>query len=476
MRPQRLRFHDFELRPASGELFRDDQPIKLQQQPAKVLEVLARQAGEVVSRDELSRRVWGDDHHVDSEQGLNYCVRQIRIALGDQADDPGFVETVPRRGYRFVAPVRTIDAAEIEAANGEDGWAALVGPARRRATWWLAGLALGVVLIVGMRSTLNLGSRPATTGDPSPAAHEAFLQATYLAGKPLAVDRARALPLFERAIELAPGFAPAHAARALLLLALHRPPLEVLPLAEAGGERALALDPDLAAGHVVRGKVRMLLHHDGSGAEASFRRALELDPSSVEGHLGYAHLLSSLGRHDEALDLVRRAREIDPASALVAADLGWYYFFARRYAAAEKSSRETLEIERENVFALSCLVFTALERGDEAAALAFAREHAAAEVASRRDDPPAPEISTLEDYWRDRLRLFADWRRQGYYVSPTVDAIVHVTLGEEDRAFELLEEACREGSLSLLLHADRRFDPLRDDERFAHLGECARLD
>lgn len=126
---ERIRFHDFELRPDSGELFRHERPVKLQQQPTRVLELLARRAGQVVSRDELGKAIWGDKYFVDSDQGLNYCVRQIRIALGDQADTPRFVETVPRRGYRFVAPVRTLEVP---------------------VSGWLAGMAAGLVVLLSM--------------------------------------------------------------------------------------------------------------------------------------------------------------------------------------------------------------------------------------------------------------------------------------------------------------------------------------
>lgn len=479
---ERLEFRGFELRPESGELFRDQRPIRLQQQPTRVLELLARRAGEVVPRDELQREIWGEGHFVDSEQGLNYCVRQIRLALGDEADSPRFVETVPRRGYRFVAPVKTAPAPVAASGAGERAPAARPR-ARRRAVWWLAGLAAGIVVVAGTRFAM----RPAASGSGPPTsspaalenvpaeAREAYLQGVFLSRQRLTTDRERAVEPLERAIELAPDFAPAHAAWARLVLSLHRPPLEALPLAEAATDRALELDPDLAAAHVVRGRVRLSLRRDWSGAEAAFRRALELDASSVDAHLAYAHLLAASGRHDEALDLVHRARELDPASALVSADLGWYYYFARRFSPAEKHSRETLKIEADDVFALSCLVLTALERGDEADALDFARRQIAAEVASGRAEAPAPEIASLDDYRRARLEIFDGWRRGGHYVTPALDALSHLALGDRDRAFELLDQACREHSLPLTLAVDRRFDPLRGDPRFAELVDCAGL-
>jgi DNA-binding winged helix-turn-helix (wHTH) protein/tetratricopeptide (TPR) repeat protein len=100
-----LRFGPFELDAASGELRRSGDPIKLPPQPFKVLELLARRSGEVVTREEIRAHVWCDDTVVDFEQGLNFCVRRIREVLGDTADAPRFIETLPRRGYRFLMAV-----------------------------------------------------------------------------------------------------------------------------------------------------------------------------------------------------------------------------------------------------------------------------------------------------------------------------------------------------------------------------------
>jgi DNA-binding winged helix-turn-helix (wHTH) protein/tetratricopeptide (TPR) repeat protein len=99
-----LLFGTFELTPATGELRQHGDPIKLAPQPFKVLELLAGRAGEVVTRVELRNHLWGDTF-VDYEQGLNFCIRQIRSVLGDTADAPRFIETLPRRGYRFLMPV-----------------------------------------------------------------------------------------------------------------------------------------------------------------------------------------------------------------------------------------------------------------------------------------------------------------------------------------------------------------------------------
>src|SRR5215469_11669408 len=107
-----LRFDTFELDTGSGELRRHGDRIKLPPQPFRVLELLVRRSGEVLTRAEIREHVWCDDTFVDFEQGLNFCIRQIREALGDTADSPRFIETLPRRGYRFLLPVETSAAVE----------------------------------------------------------------------------------------------------------------------------------------------------------------------------------------------------------------------------------------------------------------------------------------------------------------------------------------------------------------------------
>ena len=112
-----LRFGQFELDVRTGELRKCGAPVKIQQQPFKVLALLAARAGELVTREELRQQIWGGDTYVDFDQGLNFCIKQIRAALGDHADTPCYVETLPRRGYRFIAPIEAhaVEPAELPA-------------------------------------------------------------------------------------------------------------------------------------------------------------------------------------------------------------------------------------------------------------------------------------------------------------------------------------------------------------------------
>jgi DNA-binding winged helix-turn-helix (wHTH) protein/TolB-like protein len=100
-----FRFGTFEFDDQSAELRKNGRAVALEPQPAKALARLLSNPGAVVTREELRDAVWGGDTHVDFERGLAYCLSQIRAALGDSGENPRFVQTLPKRGYRFLAPV-----------------------------------------------------------------------------------------------------------------------------------------------------------------------------------------------------------------------------------------------------------------------------------------------------------------------------------------------------------------------------------
>ena len=105
MSAERSRFGLFEFDPRTGELRREGEIVKLSPQPARVLALLLAKPGEVVLREELRKELWGAETFVDFERGMNFCILQVRTALGDASENPRFVQTVPRKGYRFIAPV-----------------------------------------------------------------------------------------------------------------------------------------------------------------------------------------------------------------------------------------------------------------------------------------------------------------------------------------------------------------------------------
>src|SRR5687767_6488589 len=113
-------FGAFELDLRTGELRKAGARINLPEQPLLVLKTLLDRPGELVTRDELRQRLWSAETFVDFEHGLNAAIRRLRDALGDAADVPRFVETLPRRGYRFIAPVSVPAAVEPPSAGGPE--------------------------------------------------------------------------------------------------------------------------------------------------------------------------------------------------------------------------------------------------------------------------------------------------------------------------------------------------------------------
>lgn len=106
-----IRFGEFELDEQTLELRNGGTPVRLQQQPARVLALLLKHRGALVTREQIRIAIWGKDTFVDFECGLNFCIRQIRLALDDSAENPAYIETLPRLGYRFMAKVEERRAA-----------------------------------------------------------------------------------------------------------------------------------------------------------------------------------------------------------------------------------------------------------------------------------------------------------------------------------------------------------------------------
>jgi DNA-binding winged helix-turn-helix (wHTH) protein/tetratricopeptide (TPR) repeat protein len=192
--PTKIRFDSFELDPASGELRKGGVRLRLQPQPFRVLLLLIETAGQLVSREEIRRCLWEDSTFVDFEHGINFSINQIRSALSDNAETPRYVETLPRRGYRFIGAVEhssldlpmpgstpDIPAFPCE-ANSVDEAKPVDGTVVRRRWPVIAALAILVAAIAGSyffhtfshrqhvltrQDTIVLADFANTTGDPT---------------------------------------------------------------------------------------------------------------------------------------------------------------------------------------------------------------------------------------------------------------------------------------------------------------------
>jgi DNA-binding winged helix-turn-helix (wHTH) protein/TolB-like protein/tetratricopeptide (TPR) repeat protein len=178
-------FGTFELDRSTGELRRAGQRVPLQDQPAQVLSLLVSRPGDVVTRDELRRALWSDDTFVEVDTALNVAVNKIRQALGDSATSPRFVETVPKRGYRFLAEVHAVEpraAAETPEPRAPETTSRM-GPVRGR-TIWLAGALAAAALLALLISFTPVLRRNADTPDHPRIRSLAVLPLANLTGDP----------------------------------------------------------------------------------------------------------------------------------------------------------------------------------------------------------------------------------------------------------------------------------------------------
>jgi len=147
---RRVRTGLFEVDLGSGEVHKEGRRVPLQEQPFRLLAILVERPGEIVTREELQARLWPTDTYVGFDEGLNTAIRKLRVALGDSSENPRFIETIPRRGYRFVAPVKEITAGishPPEAAEVPERASEIQRSGRTWHVWVLAATAL--VIIVG---------------------------------------------------------------------------------------------------------------------------------------------------------------------------------------------------------------------------------------------------------------------------------------------------------------------------------------
>jgi DNA-binding winged helix-turn-helix (wHTH) protein/tetratricopeptide (TPR) repeat protein len=165
----RVRSGLFEIDLSSGEVFKDGRKVALQEQPFRLLSMLLEHPGQVVTREELQTRLWPSDTYVGFEDGLNNAIRKLRLTFGDSADNPRFIQTVPRHGYRFIGPIsRETSDERVSAPNptgaqvlvmeprSANGWpdessSLLSNGGKPRVGWrWLAAVAVVAALIAGV--------------------------------------------------------------------------------------------------------------------------------------------------------------------------------------------------------------------------------------------------------------------------------------------------------------------------------------
>jgi DNA-binding winged helix-turn-helix (wHTH) protein/Flp pilus assembly protein TadD len=490
-----VRFADFVLDLRTAELRTNGHHVVLQEKPFQILSALLERPGEMVSREELSKRLWPAGTFVDFNLGLNKAVNRLREALDDSAEQPRFIETLPKRGYRFIAraeshPVSEV-AAEEDAASGSlvnTAVATAAGPATPDRTFRKLALTAFVLLILTSATYVaRRHSRPSAqlpigrakkleSAWPANAeAHEAYLMGRFYWNKRTHDDIVTGFTYFQKAVSLDPTDPHGYAGIADSYIALGGtewlPPSEAFPKAREAAVKALALDDTLAEAHSAMGQVYQA-ERDWGATEKECKRALALNPSYAMAHWRYSFFLSKVGRHDEAIAEARRARELDPLLLFANVVLGQALYEARRYDEALQVLLKALEQESNSYAGSVSLASTYAKKG-------MFRESIAVLERVPRDSSGDVMIRALLGYAcaksgkkLDAELLLKELRveSQEKYVSGYFVSWVCIGLGRNEEAIQWLERAYREGDYNLTwLGAEPMFDPVRSDPRFADL-------
>src|SRR6266851_2887382 len=557
-----VRFGAFELDQHAGELHKDGIRIRLQEQPLQLLQILLEQPGKLVPREELRQRVWPSDTFVDFDHGINNAIKRLREALGDTAETPRFVETLPRRGYRFIGEVESdapemrslavlplenlsrdpeqeffadgmtealittlakISALQVVSRTSAMHFKGVHRPLREIAReLQVDGIVEGTVMRSGLRvrisaqlinartdahvwaenydrdlrDVLELQSEVARaiarevqvkvtpleqtqlarTRPVDPEAYEAYLKGRYYWNKRTGESMKQGLACFERAIEMDPTYAAAHAGLADSAAVLgwwgFASPDQGLVRAKEAARMALSIDSTLPEPHACLGFI--LLHYDFDflGAEAEFRRALELNPRYATGAQWYGILLCLVGRLDECIAELQRATRLDPLSLVIRWTYAHFLFFARRYDDTIEEGRKALALDPNFGQARQVLGSAYEEKGMHEAALAELTE--ALRLSGRNPNflgslgyayAGAGNRECALEIVKELQHVFPKPYPITYWV-----AMIYANMNEKDEACRWLEIGYKERSAHMVyLNVDPRFDNLRSDPRLHDL-------
>ena len=357
-----IRFGVFEADERAGELRKNGVKVKIQDLPFRALKFLLTHPNEVLSREQFREALWPEGVFVDFDHGISSAINRLRDALGDSADNPVFIETVERRGYRWIAPthvptppvlpagpilVMPAAGAKVESQVAEAAASALapktlpVGPSWR---WSLVFPLAALVLAAwafwpshhaakagtSKRATAATFAANASAESPqTPANAEA--EQFYLKGRfywekrtPDALNKA--VDFFTQAIVHDPNYAPAYVGLAdcynLMREYTMMPASEAYPRALAAAQKAVELDGQSSEAHASLGFALFFGSWKIADADHEFRRAIDLNPNNAIAHHWYATYLFTIGRHSEAIQEIERAQSLDPASKSILADKG----------------------------------------------------------------------------------------------------------------------------------------------------------
>ena len=314
----------------------------------------------------------------------------------------------------------------------------------------------------------------------NPEAYDLYLRGRYFGNQRTPEGNARAVQSYEAAIVRDPHYALAWSGIADTYAAStvngDAPPLTVGPRAREAAARAFQAEPDLAEVQSSRGYVSFLLEWNWNAAEAALRRAVELDSHYALAHRRLGVVLSQMGRHDEALAVMQRARELDPLEPMQHALSSQMTYQARDYSAAVEHARRAIVLDPEFWIAYVQIAQAYEPLGKTATAIEAL--NSAGRFSQRNSKALSLRGYLLAklgraDEARDVLRTLEEVGRSRY-VPPYAMALVHAGLGERDAVFDWLDKAYAARDVHLqFLPVDPKWDPFRSDPRFeALLTRC----
>lgn len=307
-------------------------------------------------------------------------------------------------------------------------------------------------------------------------AYQLYLQGRYFWNKRTEVGLRRSIEYFQQAVVEDPEYSMAYAglADAYTLLGSYgvEPAEQAYPSAKSAALRALALDDSLSEAHASLGMISFYYEWDWPKAEREFRRAIELNPNYPMGHAWYAVSLAATGRHDEALEQIRRSHELDPISLIINTEVGRVYYLTRKYDEAATEYRRVIELDPNFARAHTRLGMTYVAQGK------FAEAIAQFEIAQRLSGTD-PYLAGLLGHAYARLGkrstalgILAELKNRSNreYVPAFSMAIIYVGLGEQSSGLDMLDKSYSDRS-SYLVYArtDPFLDSLRTDPRFKAL-------
>lgn len=426
----RLKIGPFDIVIDEGLLFRDGHRVSIRPQVMQALVHLARHPGKLVTRQELAHVLWSGSY-ADDGQSLNVVIRSLRRVLGDDPKTPKYIETIPTRGYRFIAgPGEDVKPKKHKWSNRPMIAAVVMG---------LVSIAVLIIALLPQEvasSHSSINSLPSQVRVAYVKSLKLFRDDRFLA------SRAQ----LKQVISMAPDFAGGYLWLGKTYSGRWGARLDDANIAEPLVRQAMHLNPDMADAYVELGNIALIKYLDAAQALAHGDKALALNPDNVDAWLLKVDASLATGDAQTALAYLDKVNKIDPVGLASRASQGWVAFMAGDFAAAAKYCRIALQSEAGSAGAsLECLFEAYMAQGERGLALAQAMEIMKLYKASQLEiDAVAEstESNALMKYYRWRLHggNNAEYTTE---MNPYSGAIYLLKLGLIDEAMERLKEAVR---------------------------------